>query len=364
MSTFKELFSPEFLEDTAAVFRKVYPDFDGARFVERVQDGEWEQEEFKQRIRHIARALTEVLPPSYPEALDILCAAAPDCRGVEYIFFPDFVELNGLEYEELSLEALKQLTRYSTSEFAIRALIRRNPKGVMSRMRVWATDSCEHVRRLASEGCRPRLPWGGQLKEFIADPAPVIELLELLKSDPSLYVRKSVANNLNDIAKDHPDLVADIARAWKGENPHTNWIVRHGCRTLLKKGDPQVLKLFGLQSAEGVEIRDLHLARPSITEGEELEFSFTVFNPAGEPLLLRIEYDILYMKANGIPAPKRFKLSEKAYPPGISLVTRRHAIRPITTRKHYPGTHGLDMIVNGVKQASAEFELVIPTMDK
>ncbi|MFB5674939.1 DNA alkylation repair protein [Paenibacillus terreus] len=360
MSTFKELFTPEFLENTAAVFRKVYPSFDGDRFVELVQDGEWEQEEFKQRIRHIARALTEVLPPSYPKALDILCAAASDCKGVEYIFLPDFVELNGLEHEELSLEALKLLTRYSTSEFAIRAFIGRNPEGVMSRMRIWATDESEHVRRLASEGCRPRLPWGGQLKQFIADPAPVIELLELLKRDPSLYVRKSVANNLNDIAKDHPELVLNIARVWKGEHPDTDWIVRHGCRTLLKKGDPQALELFGLQRAEGVEIRDLHLARPSITEGEELEFSFAVFNPAGQPQQLRIEYDILYMKANGRTAPKRFKLSEKEYPPGVSLVSRRHTIKPITTRKHYPGTHGLDIIVNGVKQVSAEFELIIP----
>ncbi len=185
-------------------------------------------------------------------------------------------------------------------------------------------------------------------------------ILERLKADESEYVRRSVANNLNDIAKDHPQLVLDIAGSWLGHNPHTDWIVKHGCRTLLKKGVPDALALFGFSPEKLAEVDSLTIQPDPATIGESASLSFNLRLTANEPNRLRIEYGIDFVKANGSHSRKLFKITENTYEPGsVYSFTRNHSFREMTTRKHYPGTHALVVIVNGIECASVTFELQI-----
>lgn len=223
-------------------------------------------------------------------------------------------------------------------------------------MLAWAEHPNHHVRRLASEGSRPRLPWGMALKPFQRDPSPVLPILERLKTDDSDYVRRSVANNLNDIAKDHPNIVLEIAQDWKGSNPHTDWIVRHGLRTLLKRGNREALALFNLHGAEGITIADLRFAVDSLAIGESATFSFDV--RTSQTMLIRLEYGVYYVKASGEATRKVFFIHEKEYPANaVTRITRKISFEQRTTRKHYAGKHRLCVIVNGVE--SAETSVVL-----
>nr|WP_054957561.1 DNA alkylation repair protein [Paenibacillus dakarensis] len=355
----KELFSETFIESVADKVKAQYPAFHKERFQTLVQDESWETEEFKQRIRHIARALTETLPPSYEEALHVLYEVAPECKGLEGLFVPDYVELNGLNNFERSIQALEYFTAFSSAEFAVRPFIIQEQDRMLARMTEWAKSDNEHVRRLASEGSRPRLPWGQQLPELIRDPKPALPILTLLKEDPSLYVRKSVANHLNDISKDHPELVLDLAAEWYGHHPLTDWIVRHGLRTLLRRGDLRALAVFGYENLEenSVEVTGLRLSSPVISVGEDLEFSFIIMNCGDHSRSLRIDYEIGYMKANGKQAPKRYKCSDKIYDPGSHHLAKKQSFKLISTRRFYPGEHTLSILVNGKRLATASFEL-------
>lgn len=358
--TLKDLYTTELLQTVAGRIGEVYAGFDEGRFLGMIHNEAWEQEEFKQRVRHITMALTEVLPGSYPEAAAILTQAAPFFRGVEYIFFPDYVELNGMDQWETSMEALAVFTHYSTAEFAVRPFVIRDQERMLAQMAAWAESDDEHLRRLASEGIRPRLPWASQLPSLIRDPRPALPILERLKEDPSLYVRKSVANHLNDISKDHPELVLELATSWYGKHPLTDWIVRHALRSLLRKGDIRALAIFGyqeLEELEGIEVRELKIKRPLIAVGEELEFSFQVVNDTGSPVSLRIDYEIDYMKASGKLAPKRYKCSDKRYAPGSWTVEKKQSFKLISTRRFYSGDHLLHIIVNGKRLASMDFVL-------
>jgi 3-methyladenine DNA glycosylase AlkC len=209
----------------------------------------------KQRIRHVSASLRLTLPTSYSEALSVLIQIAPQCRGVEYLFFPDFVEVYGLDNWTDSIPALERFTLFSSSELSVRPFIVQDPVRMMDQMLQWAIHPDHHIRRLASEGCRPRLPWAVALDIFKVDPSPIMPILEQLKRDSSIYVQKSVANNLNDISKDHPEQIKQLARVWYGENLQTDWIVKHGCRGLLRKGDPDVLSLFGFATSPDVTKR-------------------------------------------------------------------------------------------------------------
>ncbi|MCM3747752.1 DNA alkylation repair protein [Paenibacillus pasadenensis] len=359
MEPLRFLYHEEMLLKVGKVFQELDAQFDPEVFAAHAMREPWDDASFKERMRLVTLALGEMLPQAYEAAVEFVCRAGERFRGIEYIFFPDYIEVYGRENPELSLEALTRLTRYSTSEYAIRPFIEREPEAVMQKLRKWSLFSDEHIRRLASEGCRPRLPWGQRLPVFVRDPRPVLELLEPMLQDESEYVRRSVANNLNDIAKDHPELVMDLAERTYGRDSRTDWILRHGCRTLLKQAHPRAMALFGLGPAAGASAQELKLLTPVVPFGERLEFSFNIVNEE-KPMMLRLEYEIGFVKANGTLAGKRFKLSEREYPHGRTSVTRSHAIKPITTRRYYPGMHSLTVLVNGVEQASLSFEL---TMD-
>ncbi|MEO0376701.1 MAG: DNA alkylation repair protein [Cyanobacteria bacterium P01_A01_bin.17] len=297
------------------------------------------------------------LPQEYSDAVQILINASSKFRGFEYMFFPGFVEIYGLDAYEISISALEHFTQYSSSEFAVRPFIKKYGDKMMRQMELWAQSEDHHVRRLASEGCRPRLPWAMALPQFKRDPGPILPILERLKNDDSEYVRRSVANNINDISKDNPKIVLEIAKSWLGDHPETNWVVKHGCRTLLKQGEPEVMSLFGYAEPDHIEVRDFS-AQKLVKMGDEVDFSLTLRTKQKELGKLRIEYAIDFMKKNGRLSRKLFKVSESESNKREKRISRSHSFRKISTRKYYPGTHGLSVIVNGHELAFREFQLI------
>ncbi|MBN2981050.1 DNA alkylation repair protein [Cohnella algarum] len=343
----KDIYDLHFFDGLIHGLKNEYPAFDGHRFMTGVLSGDWDSLALKQRMRRITEGLVQGLPASYEEALAVLAAVAPHFNGFAYMIFPDFVEARGLDDPDLSIPALERFTPYSSSEFAVRPFIIRYPDRMLKQLELWAQHENEHVRRLASEGCRPRLPWAMSLPPFKRDPVPVLRILEHLKEDSSLYVRRSVANNLNDISKDNPDIVLQLAKEWRGKHPHTDWILKHGCRTLLKKCDADALELFGFIGTDAVAVKDFALEPRTVRIGEEVTMSFCVQNESDKPQKLRVEYKVDFLKSRGTYSSKLFKISEKLYRPGETAVSVSHSFKPMTTRTHYPGEHFISVIVNG-----------------
>lgn len=269
----KNMYNRESLYEVAVAIQSVYNSFKVDEFIKSTMDETWNNLELKARCRKISMSLGMYLPEDYKEALSIL---EKSVTGFYFaFFFPDFVEVYGQDdiNWDLSISALERNTEYWSSEFAVRAFIIKDEERMMAQMRKWSKHKSEHVRRLASEGCRPQLPWGQAISKFKKDPTPVLPILEQLKTDTSTYVQKSVANNLNDISKTHPDLVISIAKDWYGKNKSTNWIVKHGCRTLLKKGNRDVLAIFGYDDTTSINLQDFTLETTSISIGEDLTLS-------------------------------------------------------------------------------------------
>ncbi|OPA74241.1 hypothetical protein BVG16_24240 [Paenibacillus selenitireducens] len=364
----KDIYSEAFLREFGDKVHVVYDAFDREGFLAAVMDESWEGLALKARMRRISDMLGRYLPARYEDALDILFVLSESCTGFPYLFFPDFVEVYGQadEHWDLSMQALEAFTRGSSSEFAIRPFLLRDPERAMRQMTIWSKHPNEHVRRLASEGCRPRLPWGVALAMFKRDPAPVLPVLEQLKEDPSLYVRKSVANNLNDIAKDHPSIVLETARRWKGVHPDTDWIIRHGCRTLVRKADPEIMGIFGYaEDATSLVTSAIMAAEPSaLTIGETCELQYALSVREGEPVRIRIEYGIYFVKAKGQTSRKLFLLSDKTVSGGTRLTGKRtHRWADLTTRRHYPGDHRIVLVVNGCEVADTLLKLEAPEVD-
>lgn len=360
----KNIYNKAFLHQFGEKVHSVYPAFDIECFIATIMDNSWQGLALKARMRRITLVLGQNLPSRYEEAINILFAVNGKCSGFPYLFFPDFVAVYGQadEYWELSIEALERFTVQSSAEFAVRPFLLRDPERMMRQMEEWTQHPNEHVRRLASEGCRPRLPWGESLPMFKLDPAPVLRVLELLKADASIYVRKSVANNLNDISKDNPSVVIETARRWKGVNAYTDWIVRRGCRSLIRHANPEIMALFGYAEPLGPEslITCASLScEPSVLSiGDNCELKYMIGISEGEPVRIRVEYGIDFIKANGRPSRKSFLLSDKTAAGGIQLTgTRIHFFTDLTTRRHYPGEHWIGLLVNGHEVAHASIKL-------
>lgn len=351
-------FTAESLQSFSEVLSLHYTVFDAEAFIRQVYAAEWEQLELMARMRHVAKSMRAFLPDDYVAALVILLKAAPGVKGFEGMTLPAFVELYGAGHMEESLNALGQLTRYSSSEFAIRPFLDRHPDVTMHYMKAWAGSKYHEVRRFASEGCRPRLPWAMVLPKFIVDPTPVLEVLELLRDDESLFVRRSVANNLNDISKDHPDVALDTAIRWYGYSDRTNWVVKHGLRTLLKQGNLRAMRLFNFGDPANIHIRGLNAIPASLKLGEETIFTFELENREEENRKIRLEYAIDFVKASGKTSTKVFQLAEREFKPGNSKIRKKHSFADLTTRRHYPGMHTIAILVNGIKKGGIRIELL------
>ncbi len=345
----------KFVQNLAHQIQAQAPQFDKKSFLQRILDKDWESLELKQRIRKISQDLFKALPGTYENKIEILKRTIPHISGLGKLIFPDFVEVHGMNHWQSSVHALKYFTPFMSSEFAIRPYIAKDPKKMMALLLKWSKDKDEHVRRLSSEGCRPRLPWSFKLKMFIEDPTDILKILENLKDDASLYVRKSVANNLNDVAKDHPNLVIALAKKWYGKSQNTNWILKHGLRTLLKRGDQTALKIFGVGSVKNVSVPEITFVKSTFKIGEHVEFNFDLIHSHKTPQMLRLEYAIHYRKKNGSFSKKIFKIKEMEFAKGTHPICRKHSLKQMTTRIHYPGQHRLDIIINGQTKASQTF---------
>lgn len=358
----KNLLHPGLVEEMAGHISREAPDFDAPRFARIATDG-MAALELMQRAERIKDALVETLPADYAAAAAILRRALPNAgkpglSGWALLPVNQFVAQHGLGNFDLSLALLKALTPHFTAEFGIRRFIDTDQDRALAEISSWTTDTNHHVRRLASEGTRPRLPWAMRLPALVKDPAPILPILVALLDDPEDYVRRSVANSLNDIAKDHPALVTDfVERHIEDASGERRQLLRHASRTLLKKGDAKALANFGFAAAKGISAA-LAVSTPVVVFGDRLCFSTVVSNEAPSPQRLMIDYAIHHVKANGTLAPKVFKWKQLDLPAGgRQVIDKDHAIRAITTRRYYPGTHRIEILINGTIAASADFDL-------
>ena len=282
---FKNMYNEQFFDRFSIDLKLVIKDFDAREFVSQIMDNEWENRELKQRCMHITTILKKFLPADYKEAitkilelLDYVKNTQPDFSKIDDTKFgltleygpvlDNYVEQYGLDDYETSVKAIEKITQFTSCEFSVHPFIIKYPDKMMQQMLVWSKHEHWGVRRLASEGCRPRLPWAMALPNLKENPAPIIPILENLKNDPARFVRLSVANNLNDIAKDNPQTVIDLVKRWQGESKEVDWIIKHGSRTLLKQGNPEMMELFGFNSTvKSVHIENFQISIPKVKVG-------------------------------------------------------------------------------------------------
>jgi 3-methyladenine DNA glycosylase AlkC len=354
----KEIFNVERLQHIATEMSAVYPAFDAKGFLKEAKAGLAELS-VMQRMARVSESLHAVIPLDYPQTLKLLYALAPRLNsGFVSLFLPHYVASYGADDFKRSMAALKYFTTFGSAEFAVRHFLLRDLQRTLAVMQQWSLDENEHVRRLASEGSRPRLPWSFRLAEVQADPSLCASILDNLKADSSLYVRKSVANHLNDITKDDPDWVLTLIEGWALDNPHTAWIARHALRSLIKQGNTRALTIMGAGAKAEVRLRQLKVEPAAINLGERINLSFSLESIADTAQKLVVDYAIDYVKSAGHSTSKVFKL--KAFTLGAGehhVISRAQHIRELTTRKHYPGKHAVHVLVNGERLGSAEFEL-------
>lgn len=360
----KYLYNESFLKGLSRAVKKQYPTFDEKAFTASVFDKSWEEKELKQRMRHIATTLHSFLPQDFKKASAILVNVITDIGKDEkqgmnfgYMLFPDFIEQYGINDYETSVKAFEEITKVTSAEFGVRPFLIKYPAQMQKQMLLWSRHKHPMVRRLSSEGFRPRLPWGMDVPYLKKDPTIILPVLENLKQDDNEIVRRSVANNLNDIAKDFPEVVLKVAKKWTGISEDTTKIIRHACRTLLKRGNPEALKLFGLVADKTIVVEKLQTEKKSILLGSALAFSFTV--NIVKKTKVRIEYGVDYLKSNGKTSRKVFKISEGILEKGAYQLTKKQMFKDFTTRKHYAGKHGIAIIVNGQEKACVSFMLKI-----
>jgi len=356
----KNVYTPAYINQLATAVFEHYDDFDQTAFVRAVFNSQWPAMELKARTLHIAQQLNAFIPLDYRDALQVIQHVAPHFTGYEGLFIPAFVELYGLDDAPASLAALAWITQFASAEFAIRPFIKKYPDLMQQTLLTWAVSDNEHVRRLASEGCRPRLPWAMSLPAFKANPDFITPILQLLRSDDSEYVRRSVANNLNDIAKDHPQRVIEIAQQWLAESPTRDRqrLVKHACRSLLKQAHPEALTLFGFLPPNDIGIKDFWCDE-SVVFGGTLHFSCEIKHQQATPLnKLRVEFAIDFMKKNGKQARKIFQLSEAFIAVPSKKIHKKFSFKQISTRQYYAGKHAVAILINGVELAKSDFTLL------
>ena len=329
--------------------------------LEQIFDDEWEARALKQRIRHIAVSVRSHLPDDYAAALQIMrrAARAVDGGWISLWAFNDFVEEYGVDHPDLSLPALEQFTKFASSEFAVRPFIARYPARMAAQMLAWARDADPRVRRLASEGFRPRLPWGMGLPGLKEDPAPVIPVLEQLRKDPSEDVRRSVANNLNDISKDHPDLVVGLLVEWADESPETDALAKHALRTLLKQGHPGALELLGFRRDPQVDLISAAVDPVVARVGESTMLSIEIRSTTDAPQKLMVDYAVVFQNASGSGSRKVYKGAVVDLGGGETFaLSRKISLAQRTTRRIIAGPHSVEAQVNGGVLAAVSFDVV------
>lgn len=370
---FKNLINPDLVRACGEHLQRHWREFDRRRFERHALEG-LDALEMKARAMQVADALEATLPEDFDRAAGIIEAAlAPPATTDELAFrvtdaglagwigwpLGEYIARRGQADPERGLLALHALTQRFTSEFAVRPFLLNHFTPTLAQLQRWSSDPSPHVRRWTSEGSRPRLPWGLQLKSLIADPTPTLPLLRTLQDDPSPYVRRSVANHLNDIAKDHPGLVADwLEQHLPDAPPERTALLRHASRTLVKRGDRRVLTAWGLGGRfRGEATLSLSAKRASV--GDSLQLVATLASGARSQQTLAVDYLVHHVRANGDTSAKVFKGWTLDLAPGETRrLGKKHSLRPITTRRYYPGKHRVELQVNGSVVAEAAFTLL------
>ncbi|MGJ8693785.1 MAG: DNA alkylation repair protein [Thalassotalea sp.] len=402
---FKNAFNLALINNMASHFSKHDSHFSAERFIAIASDNLAELE-LKARSNQIIKAMQQTLPCELSKSSTTLLASLAPAKNTtdEVLFSQDFSEQqtqkkSGIDgwaimpiADYIGIQALaniaeqpdnitlqtdvintamalfKQVTKRFSAEFGIRYLLNSYPEQTLAILTTWINDPCQHVRRLISEGSRPRLPWGMQLTKFINNPQAVINLITPLKDDNEAYVRRSVANNLNDIAKDHPSLVNEVSKQWLfNADKNRERLIRHACRTLIKNGNKQTLGLLGYTKAKLTNV-ELQLSSDQLLFGEAIEITLKLSSAQSSEAEkthkaqnLLIDYVIHHQKANGKTSAKTFKWKVCLLNTGKSLqITKKHRIKKITTRVYYPGIHTVEIMINGDSVASAAFNLLIP----
>jgi len=353
----KDAFDAAFVQALSGAAKELEPTFDQERWHQLAMPAHWPDMSLKQRMRHLSQLLGSCLPGDYARQLPVVVALATQFRSLAGMLFPDFVEVHGTAEPDLSIPALAELTSSFSAEFAVRPFLQLYPERMLQQHLAWADYPNEHVRRLASEGLRPRLPWGQDVGWLKKDPTVTLPVLEKLKNDPSEYVRRSVANHLNDISKSHPDWLLAVAASWKGQSTATDALLKHALRGLLKKGRAEAHQLFGFE-APNFALHHWGIHPNQLVLGQKATLSLAIEHRGSESSQYRVEYRIHFVKSNGQRSPKVFQIAEKSLAPGEKMeLSRSHAFADLTTRKHYPGPHLLELQVNGQVAASCEFVL-------
>jgi len=358
MEPLKEMFNFNYIDELAVHVKNNYPLFDKKHFVQQFQHADFEALGLNDRMRLITQTLSSFLPDDYNKALEVLKKTIPLVKsGYTNVIFPEYVAMFGKNHFNVSMEALKFFTCFGTSEFAIREFLRADFHKTYNEMKKWAKHENLHIRRLASEGTRPRLPWSFKLDALITNPFITVDLLNTLRTDNELYVKKSVANHLNDIVKDHPDAFFSIIKSWDFSEPNTKWIIKHAGRNLIKQGDSTMLQILGVSPVVSVNGCELKLKNHRLGLGEYLEFTFEFNSEQSQEVI--IDYAIYYLKSKGNYSRKVFKL-KKLYVEGGKkhFISKKQLFKDFTTRKHYSGEHRLEIMMNGKMVSSSVFYII------
>lgn len=367
----KHIFSNEFYTFFLEHFSDIYP-LDSQKFMISIFDAEWEHKALKERITHTAHVLHDCINATYKETVDFFityCNKITHLQNSEWglasMFIPEYLRIYGIHDYETSMYAIEHITKHTSCEFAIREFIQVYPEKTMKQMLKWSTHSHPAVRRLASEGCRSRLPWATQIPEFRKNQDRIIPILENLKADESVFVRKSVANSLNDISKDNPQLALALCSEWKGFHKHTDWIIKHGLRTLLKQGNKEAFKLCGLSTSTACELKELGLQGASVNDSTPLHIWFKVTNTSTKKEKCRFEYALYFLRKNGDYSRKVFFIREtELHAKTTMYIEKKHSFIARTKRLYYQGIQYVSCIVNGMESKKMAFNLMVQPHDR
>ncbi|MCK5334762.1 MAG: DNA alkylation repair protein, partial [Gammaproteobacteria bacterium] len=347
----------DFFQQLSTDLKTVYPTLNKNKFYQQCIKP-LDSLELKQRITHTTQTVASHLPQNYKKSINVLYDFSEIIdEKLGYLFMPEFVATFGKHDFKTSIKALRDFSEHSSSEFAVRDFINLDLEHTLKHMLEWSENDNEHIRRLASEGCRPRLPWASKLPQIIEQPALSWPILNKLKNDPAKYVQKSIANHLNDISKDNPEWMIKKISRWNQKNHNTAWIIRHGCRSLIKQADPTTLEFFNYLKPS-IKLSRFKLSTDSLRLGESLDLSFDISSTSNITQNIVIDYSIYYLKKNGRHQPKVFKLKSFEIAAKAShKISKTHRFQALTTRKHYAGEHWLEIIINGKHLHKQTFQL-------
>jgi len=385
---FKNLYNEDFYLTLAVHLKKCLVEFNEQKFMALMLCDNFDQLELKERMSHTKEVMHQFMPTDFVKAADVLIELITSLTqsgikegSVEYMFLPEYIETYGIEHYQTSVNAFEKITQFTSAEFAVRPFLIKYSEKMLAQMLLWSKHSHYLVRRLASEGSRPRLPWAIALQEYKTEAKPLLPILHNLVDDPMEIVRRSVANNLNDIAKDNPDVVIEFAKGYlareslitqdkdvsnQTSNQDFNKVmdirqrtIKHACRTLLKQACPDILALFGYDSTD-IDLVEFEVLTAQVALGAEAKFTFSLKNNSTKEKKVRLEYGLYFMKKNGQLSKKVFKISERILAANeLHQVQRKQSFKAISTRVYHLGKHQVSIILNGKEFAPKDFELIL-----